>query len=402
MPKALFFSLPSVSVTNTLTPVVEKFAASGYEIVYYNTQAFQPKGDFSFRFKAYPPYKGGYNPTEMEISSSYFQFGEVLIETAESLLDFLLEEVKREKPVFIIHSHLALWGQLVARHFKLPSLTLFTTFILDQRIMLPEIRKSNSGQQVNFSNINQGKMFYQKIQSLYSRLNLRDNINIWDIYVNKGNLNLSFIMEEFQPTKEILGPEFKFVGFPIDIDTEAVSHELIYIAFGTIFNKEADFYSICLNVLKEINMESILSIGKGTKKELLGELPPAIKIEHFVDQISILKKAALFLTRGGMASVQEAVYTLTPMIVIPDIPEQRITANKIEELGIGIQLPKAMLTEEILRSAIHKILSDKEFYINNLKALVANKPVLPAPSLAFHYLDSEFYAGLPANHSFVR
>ncbi len=302
MRKGLFFSLPSVSVHHTLTPFLDEIS-SAYEIVCYNTEAFRPAPDGRFRFKAYPPYEGGYNPGSMEVTASHFKFGEVLFDTAHDLLDFLVAEVESEKPDFILHSHLALWGKLLARHFRLPAVTLFTTFILDERIMLPGVRALNSGQKVDFANIHQGKVLYQKIQSLYQRLQLADKIDIWDLYVNKGGLNLSFILEAFQPRKEILGPEHQFVGFPLRVPPESVGHEIIYVALGTVFNQEEAFYRLCIRVLEGFAMPCVLSVGRKINKEIFGALPGHITIEQFTDQVRVLGRTAVFLTRGGMASL---------------------------------------------------------------------------------------------------
>ncbi|MBD0258173.1 MAG: hypothetical protein ICV83_20870, partial [Cytophagales bacterium] len=310
-----------------------------------------------------------------------------------------VEEVRREKPDFIVHSHLAVWGNLVARHFKLPTVTLFTTFILDRRIMLPEVRKRNAGQGVDFSNISQGKLFYQKLQRLHNRLQLPDQINIWDIYVNKGNLNLSFILEAFQPRPELLGAGYHFVGFPLPVEAAPLPKDVIYVALGTVFNNEVAFYRLCIEVLKDFPHPCVLSVGKKTDRALLGQLPGHIRVEAFTDQVQVLRKTAVFITRGGMASVHEAVHTRTPMIVIPNIPEQQLTAASVEALGIGLRLAAGDLTAAALRAALRQVLDNQAWYAENLRVLLAGKPRLPAVSLAHQLLDDHLQQELRPRRS---
>jgi MGT family glycosyltransferase len=393
MPKGLFFSLPSISVANTLMPVIEEASLRGYEMVCYNTDAFRPKEPAPFRFMAYPDGKG-FGFEKMDVDISYFQFGEFLTDTAIAILDFLLEEVEREKPDFILHSHLALWGKLVARHFQIPAVSLFSTFVLDERIMVPFIRKLNTGSGISLTNISQGRRFFEKLQSLHDRLHFPDRPDIWDIYVNREQLNISFILGEFQPQRNMLGDSYHFVGPTFSTSRASLKHDLIYVSLGTIFTRDIPFYRLCIEVLRNFNMNAILSIGDKIEAEELGDIPGHIRIETFSNQTAILEDAALFITHGGMASVHEAVYTSTPMIVIPAIPEQVVTAESVETLGIGIQLEPGNITRELLHSSIRAILDNHRQYVDNLNALTQNLPESSGAASACTLIDR--YLGVKA------
>lgn len=392
MPKGLFFSLPSISVVNTLMPVVEEASLRGHEMVCYNTEAFRPKGPGPFRFMAYPEGKG-FGFEKMDVDISYFQFGEFLTDTTAAILDFLIEEVEREKPDFILHSHLAVWGKLVARYVQVPAVSLFSTFVLDERIMVPFIRKLNTGSGISPANISQGRRFFEKLQSLHDRLGLRDRPDIWDIYVNREKLNISFILGEFQPQRNILDDSYHFVGPTFSTNSTSLKHHLVYVSLGTIFTRDIPFYRLCIEVLKNFSLPAILSIGDKIETEELGGIPDHIRIETFSNQTAILKDAALFITHGGMASVHEAVYAATPMIVIPAIPEQVVTAESVEALGIGIQLEPGKITGALLHSSIKSILDNHEQYVKNLNALIHNLPqshgAASACTLIDHYLAAE-------------
>ncbi len=379
MLKGFFFSLPSVSVSNTLAPVIEAIAATGYRMVYFNTADFEPGGPYHFEFRPYPGDFNGYYSDRIDENTSYFQFGEILIGAATGMMDFLLAEVKREKPDFIVHSHLAVWGKLVARHFGLPAITLYTTFVLDKRIMLPFFRKLNAGQGSSLQNVSDAVGFCRKSQSLYTQLGLKDQPDPWDVYINKGDLNLSFILRPFQPQDEWFGAGYHFMGYPLARQPQAAAKKLVYVAMGTILNKDAAFYRLCLDVLGQLDVDCVISAGAGVDLSGLGPLPPRIRVARYVDQLAVLEEAVLFLTRGGMASVHEAVGTHTPMIVIPVIPEQQLTAEKIAELGIGIHLPARQLTGAALGEAIRRVLDQPDPYLRNLAALTEGLPPDPVP-----------------------
>lgn len=383
MPKALFFSLPSVSVSKTLAPIVNEIALQGHEIVYYNMADFRPEGNFSFRFKPYPDNDKAYYTDKIDEQTSYFDFGNMLIDCAAGLMDFLVTEVEQERPDFIIHSHLAVWGKLTALLAKVPAITFYTTFVLDKRIMLPFIRQLNTGSDMNFDHVSEAMNFYRKFNGLYQQLKLNGTPEVWDVYINKGGLNLSFIVKSFQPQPELFGEEFRFLGYPTPIEEKGQEKNIVYVSMGTIMKGDIPFYKLIIHVLKDLAFNCIISVGNKVDKALLGEIPAHIKVVPFIDQRAVLKNARLFLTRGGMASVHEALYTYTPMIVMPVIPEQQFTARKIEELGIGKHLPLKTFNEQSLREAIEQVLGNYKEYVSNLHALVAKvSPVSPGKQAA--------------------
>ncbi len=76
------------------------------------------------------------------------------------------------------------------------------------------------------------------------------------------------------------------------------------------------------------------------------------------------------------------------MVVIPDIPEQKLTAAKIEELGIGVHLAGDALTEETLATAIRRVLENHPCYVDNLKSLLATGQG-SSPARAHQLLDDQ-------------
>ena len=57
----------------------------------------------------------------------------------------------------------------------------------------------------------------------------------------------------------------------------------------------------------------------------------------------------------------ESLYFGVPLIVIPHINEQKITAQRIQELGLGIALDEAAVTADALRKAVSRIARDPGF-----------------------------------------
>ena len=75
-------------------------------------------------------------------------------------------------------------------------------------------------------------------------------------------------------------------------------------------------------------------------------------------QLQILQEADLFITHGGMSSINEAVTFGVPMVVVPNTIEQSINAARLEQLQCGLYLDLAQLTVETLQHAATQVLID--------------------------------------------
>jgi MGT family glycosyltransferase len=387
MRKGLFFSLPSVSISKTITTIVDRLPKDQFDIVYYNREGYQSKVANGLRFKAYPDYEKGYDTDRIDAGTSYFQFAETLVDTTISLLDFLCEEVEREKPDFILHSQLATWGKWIARRYGLPAVGLFITFVMDERIMLPYFRKMRSSMGAASGDINDVLGLHKKLQGLYKRLDLEGRPDIWDVYVNREALNLSSILPAFQPEPQLLDGRYKFVGFPTTVEAGRKEKELIYVSMGTVLNKDLSIYVLIIDVLKELGVESVVAMGRDIDLLQFGPLPSFIHVMGFIDQEAMLKETTLFITRGGMSSIQQAMYKHTPVVVIPEIPEQQMTAATVEKLGVGIHIPAHQVSGPVLRDAILRIRDNYQQYLGCVKTLCETVPDHAPHELAAAYIE---------------
>ncbi|MET9227204.1 nucleotide disphospho-sugar-binding domain-containing protein [Lentzea sp. NPDC003310] len=87
-------------------------------------------------------------------------------------------------------------------------------------------------------------------------------------------------------------------------------------------------------------------------------LSPAVNVETHdeVPQLAVLEHAAVFVTRGGMAGVVEALHHGVPMIVVPHMTDQRLNGRRVEELGLGVLLDT--VTVQGVRSLVDQLTSD--------------------------------------------
>jgi MGT family glycosyltransferase len=397
MRKGLFLSVPSISVEKTLNPVVDELCDGGYEIVRYNTREFAPHGGRLRTFKPYPSYDDGFDTARQSRRTSYFDYAEMLLDTAAALHEFLRQEVETESPDFILHSHLALWGKVLAARCRIPAVALYSTFILDSRIMIPVFRAQKQEGRGIIGDMQQFVRCQRKYRALYDGVDRSYRPDIWDAYVNKERLNVSFVLGAFQEQIDLFAPPaYRFVGHPSQAAPGPdVERRLIYMALGTILNDDVELCRLSVKVCARLQCPGLIVRGK-VPKEALGPIPEHVTVAEFVDQEAVLGDAAIFVTMGGMASVHEAVSALVPMIIMPETPEQHITARRIEALGIGVYMNREHVTEEALLAVIRQMLTERASYDEHLRALKASRPAAFPARLARTYITEYLEASASA------
>ena len=217
------------------------------------------------------------------------------------------------------------------------------------------------------------------------------HIDPHDIFVNEEALNLVLGLEQIQPARQELPDNYRFVGPTVSIADYVKSYEMIYVSLGAVFVDNREFFQTCLDALGGCNRRVVMSLGDRLSPEQFSSRPTNVEVVKLAPQKDLLQQAALFITHGGGNSVYEAIYCATPMIVIPQIAEQRVFARHIASLGLGRMIEPRELTAQLLRNTVMEML-DSEDLRRNMLAAKAALPKTPAAVTACDSLEA-LYAG---------
>src|SRR6185503_18859644 len=78
----------------------------------------------------------------------------------------------------------------------------------------------------------------------------------------------------------------------------------------------------------------------------LGALPPNVVVVPRTPQHTLLEKASVFVTHGGLSSVKEAIWFGVPMLVFPLGYDQHGNAARIAFHGLGARGDERYVTPE--------------------------------------------------------
>lgn len=366
MGKAIFFNIPAHGHTNPTLALVKELIDQGEEVLYYSFPDLKEKIEETGA--TYMPYSierlEDTNYTEEQLKYFPIVF-RVCIESTATMLEFLLNEVDREKPDYIIHDSLATWGKYVGQIKQIPTICSTTTFPFHESFL--NMPKEFFNLILQFA---RGDLKHlMKALSIQHRLCKKYNIKkppLLDALASKEKLNIVYTAAEFTPNGDVFDETYCFVGPSISDRGEGEKVTLpisekpvVYISLGSIFGDNKKFYEDCFHAFKDIEATFVLSLGNKMKETDFSFVPENFILYDFVNQIDLLQKVDIFVTHGGMNSAQEGLYFKVPLILYPQQQEQEMIAQQVERLGCGIHLKEC--NSDTLKQSLLKLLNNEEY-----------------------------------------
>src|SRR5690625_849403 len=362
MSKIAFFSIPAHGHINPTIPVVAELVKRGHQVWYYSFLEFQEKIEAAgARFIACDEYLPQISQKELDrkAGKDFAALIEMVAYTTIALDKKVCKELREINSDCIVSDSLCFWGKLFAEKLEIPYICSTTTFAFNQhtaKLMkrsVKEIWKMIVGMPRINKRIKMLRNYGYKIKNFVSIVQ-NDNETDTIVYTSK----------KFQPMADTFSERYAFVGPSIRKSTSAQTDKndrnTVYISLGTVLNQNRHFYQYCIKAFGNTDYDVLMAVGKKTDIPSLGNVPENFTVKKFVDQISILQAADVFISHSGMNSVSESLYFGVPMVLFPQHSEQRMVANRVDELGAGLILkgskPKSLrvAVAEVLKNQIYK------------------------------------------------
>ncbi|WP_339199865.1 macrolide family glycosyltransferase [Paenibacillus sp. FSL P4-0176] len=365
MARVLVVITPAEGHVNPSLGLVTQLIDNGEEVIYVCTEEYRSRIEQTgAQIITYPFPQDAFSHDPVLKPQEYkhsYQFIYMMVSgIIRRIIPNVLQVIEDQKFDYMIFDSLMGWGgTILAEKLGIPAVCSIASFAFVEPLGSSSVL-----------NETETKELYEATMKITTELAEELQVSIpamEEIPAHTGQLKLVYTSRYFQPQAEKLDDRFIFTGPSIITrqDAPTFSFELlrerypqtVYIAMGTILNKNLDFYQLCFEALGDLPVNVVLSSGKYTDMTpLADQIPPNFIVKPYIAQLDMLQHTDVFITHAGMNSTSEALYYNVPMVMIPLTSDQPLVANRVQELGAGITLNKHNLSATNLREALTEVL----------------------------------------------
>ncbi|TDD43392.1 oleandomycin glycosyltransferase [Nonomuraea terrae] len=336
---------------NPTLPVVAELVRRGHSVTYHTSPAFSQEIEAAGATVCL--YPGGDRPLPDPPMPVTMLDG--LARTAVGLLPPVLSDLRAVRPDLIVHGSACPWGAVAARELDVPAASCFTTFAFNGSVPSP----TRASWELLAAAATRPRHVHGYLRSRRELARRYDTggLPLVDLANVRQPLNLVFTSRAFQPDVDAFDPSYRFVGPSLgarppdpSFAADRLRGPVLYASMGTVVDAGPQLLRAFATALAPLGGTVVISTGR-TDPAALGPLPGNVLARRFVPQPEVLARAALFVTHGGMNSVNEAMHAGVPMLVVPQGADQPLVARRVVELGAGLSIR----TRDAAAGAVHAL-----------------------------------------------
>lgn len=363
-------SLGAFGHINPTLSLTTELVNAGHRVTYFTTEDFrkviEPTGAKFVPMKSWMAENDKHNESKEEKNdgqednvAAVVPF--LFLNEAGAFIEDVLSVLREDRPDAILHDFAGIAGTMAADILGIPNVMLYTSY------------PSNGSYSVaaSFEGIPADhplRIAADQIADGYVEKYGCRKMTVKEIFDGQGDLNLVMMQKRLVPDYETFDDSFVFTGVQIGKRSTFGTWQapdngkpLLYSSLGTAFNNWPEYYPILFDAVRDLDINVFAALG-AIDPDSLTDLPANVELGKMVPQLDILSQASVFITHAGMGGTGEAIYYGVPMIALPQMDEQAITARQIEKNGLGFALlDKKEITSGMLKEKIEILLNDLSY-----------------------------------------
>jgi zeaxanthin glucosyltransferase len=160
------------------------------------------------------------------------------------------------------------------------------------------------------------------------------------------------------------GVDLERADAPLPPEVEQDSRPLLYCSLGSQGARalpHRPFFQAVLDAMaRRPDWRLLMVVGKNLNVADL-RIAPNATVVPFAPQLSVLRKASVMLTHGGLNSIKECICLGVPMLVFPTSFDQPGNGARIVHHELGLMGDIRKVTPELLSSMLDKVTGDPSY-----------------------------------------
>ena len=276
MSKVIFFNIPATGHVNPSIPLVKELVTRGERVIYYCTETYRAKIESTgAEFRSYG---AEYDFAPGQDAVTPFRAMSLILEAGEGVIANVIDQVRAEKPEYIIYDSMCVWGKQIERIIGVAAVCSCSIFLVHSKNIRDVPMDTRFQLQMTMGGLTLIASLW-RYASIALRLKLKYGVSspfFANFFANPGDMTLVYTSRYFQAGADRFDDSFKFVGpliaprndhhddsqiSEVFKTSEILNKPLLYISLGTLFNERADFFRACLEAFSDDRYRIIMSIG---------------------------------------------------------------------------------------------------------------------------------------------
>jgi len=351
-----------------MMPLLSGLIDEGQEVVCFGHEAFEPTiRATGAAFRTYPR-------VSYDIEAPNFnlvQMGADLIHATRTMHPALLPQVAALSPRLILQDFMALWGSCIGTELCVPRIHTIPTIVFNREAER-QMRREDGLRKLA------GDVVRGAPSLLNAMIRTRFAVSVREAYGLENSWNklappvqeLVFNLKEVQvgrPEGDV--PRF-YIGPTVNerrpLDPSPFPPGYALITFGTLSNNQTERFEAAIRGAFLAGLSVVALCGKKVDlahlRELAGSLEGAYPgqwarvVESVPDMEALIAGAEIVIHHAGMATTWETARFRKPALFIPTISDQKVLANRLDALGIGLRLPRGRECDaEAIAAALKRV-----------------------------------------------
>ncbi|MVM31695.1 glycosyl transferase [Spirosoma sp. HMF4905] len=378
MAKVLFLSIPSHGHMNPMLGLAAELVNQGEHVTFFSSDEFKKSiEDIGAHYLAYQSDMNIFQKKPGDTKPQKGLMGSLM--EPKKFIDDVLAQIRDVKFDYIVFSAAYPYATTIKQILNLPSVSSFAVFVTMKELMESRNPSNDAHEKKPFgvdqSLIDSFKPVREKVMQQYG---VTIPENIFDLLINKGDLNIIYTSEYFIRSKAYYDDSFIFVGPPVydkkyNVDfpfDKLAGKKVIYISMGTIFgNHSQTLNQLFFEAFRDTDYVVVMAAHNVDLSTYT--VPSNFIIRDYVPQLELLKHTSIAITHAGMNSIGDLLYNEVPFVAIPLGADQFYMANRAAELGATLVLDINTITAEAIKEAVDQVLTHS-LYRENIHKISAS------------------------------
>lgn len=262
-----------------------------------------------------------------------------------------------ERPSVIVADVLSMAGWLLAEATGLPLVRVWPVFASNSEFSLHTDYASRTDDAESTAG------FLAAVADFLDQVGM-PSVSPERFFDNEADHNIALYPRELQPHGDGFDERFTFVRPCIRPPEESADlawlrgdGPLAAVSLGTVFTGNTGFFRTCVAGVDKLGWRAAVAVGPTLSRSDIGPVSERVVLRRRLPMIDTLRNAAVLVSHGGLTSTVEALAHGVPVVIAPQIGEQRAVADQVEALGVGVRL-REPFTPAIVAEQLRTVAAD--------------------------------------------